>query len=357
MSFVTDHLQELEAFSAMSNQAGARADYVQGGGGNTSVKTDDGRMAIKASGFRLSDVAPDNAYALIDYLPLAAFYRDTDPASLEDIEKAGSEKAKALTLTLPELPVLRPSVEAGFHSILDRFVLHTHSVYCNLAACAAECDEILAAAFEGAPYSYTCVPYTDPGAKLTFIIRDACRETKEQTGKEPAVIVMKNHGLVATAGTAQEALDIHEDANKRIAAWFGVDPESYPKPAVTASGTDFVSATPYLKDVLSSGKYTADVLLNNPLYPDQMVFFTGTLLPAGEALADNTCVIDPETGLITYRTKESQALVLEETFCAVCFILEQLEKKGLQVQYMGQDARSFIANWESEKYRKTLSQK
>ena len=205
MSFITEHLETLQQFADMSKQVGDRADYVQGGGGNTSVKTADGKMAIKASGFRLSDITPENAYALIDYLPLAAFYNDTDPATLADVEKTGSEKAKELTLTIPELPALRPSVEAGFHSILDRFVVHSHSVYANLAACAAECEEILSKAFKDAPYSYAVVPYTDPGAKLTFIIRDAIRKVEAETGKKPAVVVMKNHGLIATAGEAREA--------------------------------------------------------------------------------------------------------------------------------------------------------
>ena len=357
MSFVTEHLSQLEDFSRMSKTAGDRVDYVQGGGGNTSVKTDDGFMAIKASGFRLSDITPENAYAVIDYRPLAAFYRDTDPATLADIEKEGSDKAKSLIRTFPELPAVRPSVEAGFHSILDRYVLHSHSVYCNLAACAAECDEILAEAFADAPYTYVSVPYTDPGAKLTFIIRDAINEAEKRTGKKPAVIVMKNHGLVATADDADEATALHEDANKRIAAWFGVSAADFPKPALSQQGEDFVSATPFLQEKLAGGRYSADALLANPLYPDQMVFFTGTLLPTGEALKDNSCVLDEETGLITYRMKQSQAQVLEETFCAVIFILELLSKKGLNTQYMGQEARSFISNWESEKYRKSLSQK
>ena len=357
MSFVSEHLTLLEAFSRMSKEAGVRADYVQGGGGNTSVKTDDGMMAIKASGFRLSDVTPDNAYALIDYKPLAAFYHDTDPSALDDIEKAGSDKAKSLTVTLPELPALRPSVEAGFHSILGRFVLHSHSVYCNLAACAAECDDILAAAFEGADYGFTSVPYTDPGAKLTFIIRDALAEAEKKTGKKPAVIVMKNHGLTVSADDADTALAIHEDANKRIAAYFGINFADYPQPKLAVDGDIFVSDTPFLKEKFLSGAYTADELLANPLYPDQMVFFKGTLLPAGEALADNTCIIDTATGLVNYRMKESQAKVLEETLCAVVFIHELIKAKGLHINYMGQDARSFIDNWESEKYRKSLSQK
>ena len=54
--FFEENAKLLEAFAKVSGIAGARADYVQGGGGNTSVKLGGGLMAIKASGFCLSDI-------------------------------------------------------------------------------------------------------------------------------------------------------------------------------------------------------------------------------------------------------------------------------------------------------------
>lgn len=39
--------------------------------------------------FRLSDVRPDRAYAVLDGAALRRFYLETDPATLPDIEKAG----------------------------------------------------------------------------------------------------------------------------------------------------------------------------------------------------------------------------------------------------------------------------
>ena len=56
--FFEENAKLLEAFAKVSGIAGARADYVQGGGGNTSVKLGGGLMAIKASGFCLSDITP-----------------------------------------------------------------------------------------------------------------------------------------------------------------------------------------------------------------------------------------------------------------------------------------------------------
>ena len=357
MSFPQQHMDELKTFSRLSHAVGDRVDYTQGGGGNTSVKTDDGIMAIKASGFRLSDVEPDKAYALIDYKALSDFYMSTDPATLDDVEKTGSQRAKDLTLSDPALASLRPSVEAGFHSILDKYVLHSHAIYSNLAACCTQTEAILEKAFAGASFTYAVVPYTDPGAKLTFIIRDALLKKEKEDGKRPEVIIMINHGVTVHHDDPDKALALHEEVNNRIAACFGIDPASYPSVALKEEEGGYVSDTPYLAELLKSGKYPASDLLAQPLYPDQMVFFNGTLLPEGEPLADGKCAIDPATGLVHYRTKETQALALEQTLTAVVCIHETLQKAGMQAQFMGQDARSFIDNWESEKYRKSLQQK
>ena len=180
----------------VSQSTGARADYVQGGGGNTSVKLPGGLMAIKASGFCLSDIHPDKAYAVLDGADLRNFYLTTDPSALADVEKEGSARAKADVRHIDGLADLRPSVEAGFHSILKTFVVHTHSVYANLAACSTACRPIAAQAFAGANYTWGWVPYTDPGANLTFAIRDELRRVEKETGKVPSVILMQNHGII-----------------------------------------------------------------------------------------------------------------------------------------------------------------
>ena len=57
--FFEEHAKLLSDFARVSQAAGARADYVQGGGGNTSVKLPGGLMAIKASGIGLSEIRPD----------------------------------------------------------------------------------------------------------------------------------------------------------------------------------------------------------------------------------------------------------------------------------------------------------
>ena len=56
----------LEDLLRMSRRAGERFDLVQAGGGNTSAKLSDGKMLVKASGLRLSDLNSEKAFVLID---------------------------------------------------------------------------------------------------------------------------------------------------------------------------------------------------------------------------------------------------------------------------------------------------
>ena len=44
--FFEENAKKLQEFSRVSKTAGARADYVQGGGGNTSVKLDGDRKSV-----------------------------------------------------------------------------------------------------------------------------------------------------------------------------------------------------------------------------------------------------------------------------------------------------------------------
>lgn len=356
--FFDTHAQRLSDFSRLSKTAGARADYVQGGGGNTSVKLEGGLMAIKASGFCLKDIEPHRAYAVLDCDALRRLYYDNEPTDFTDVEQAGSQQAKAAAQTIEGLDALRPSVEAGFHSILKRFVLHTHSVYANLACCAVDCREIAEKAFADAEYTWGMVPYTDPGANLTFAIRDEVRRVTLETGKEPSVILMQNHGIVVHHDDADTCLSIHDDANSRLAAQFGITGDSFPAVSVqeTAPGV-YTAVCPYLTEALRSGKYTEQQLLEQPLYPDQMVFLIGTFSMDRAEVEEGQCVASSNDGSVVMRMDSGKAQVVAETLTAVIFVMEHIAAAGHPLSTMGEAAKHFIANWESEQYRKSLAGK
>lgn len=350
----------MKDFIAMSHGAAARADYIQGGGGNTSVKLPGGLMAIKASGFSMGDISKDNAYAVLDGERIRRFYLETDPATLGDIEGEGSAITKANTLTVEGLPSLRPSVEAGFHAVLDRFVLHSHSVYANLAACSQNGAAIFAEAMAKADYGYAFVPYVDPGARLTFCIRDAMRRAEGEQGKKTALLLLENHGVIAHADDVATADRIHEDANDRLARRYTVGRGDFPQIAIQPSDGEqrWLGNTPWLQERLAGSRYGLDFFTAESLYPDQMVFLGGNLAfadtPEAAAASQFACCVDRSSGHSHYRCPQSQALVIEQTLCCVLFVVEKILARGEAVHYMDAAGKDFIANWESEKYRQSL---
>ena len=349
--------KQLEEFVKMSRIGGSRVDYVQGGGGNTSVKLPGGRMAIKASGFCLKDLETRQGYTVVNCDSIQDFYRNHEPENFPDPEMAGAQCTKDNTKAIEGLTPLRPSVEAGFHSILKTYVLHTHSVYANLAACSEACKAIATLAFEGTSYSWGWVDYVDPGANLTFAIRDELARVEKETGKIPSVILMQNHGIIVHDDDAVSCLAIHADANVRMAAHFDLPENAFPRVKVAElAGGVYRADTPYLLEHLTDCPYTQEQLLYEPLYPDQMVFLVGTYFQNKETIDEGQAVSSTKTGELLMRMSRQKALTLAETLTAVFFIIEHVQKAGYSVSTMSDAARNFISNWESEKYRKTVSE-
>ena len=139
---------------------------------------------------------------------------------------------------------------------------------------------------------------------------------------------------------------------------FGLTGESFPKEAVKSVETGIFEAdVPYLTEILKVGKYTVKTLLESPLYPDQMVFLIGSFFEDKKDLEDGECSLETESGRLILKMDEKKALTITETITAVVFISENIKKSGYSLSSMGEAAKNFIANWESEKYRKSLAGK
>ncbi|MCL2003203.1 MAG: class II aldolase/adducin family protein [Oscillospiraceae bacterium] len=228
----------LQQLAYLSQSAGSRADYVQGGGGNTSVKLGNGLMAIKASGYRLRQVTETDGFAVVEV--------DT----LKDVTVEQGYKE------------LRPSVEVGFHALLRTFVLHTHPVYANLALCSEGGLEKLEDLMEDIPY--ITVPYVNPGA-------DLCAAIKERLKPDTKVLFMQNHGLVVTADTAEECLALQDEINERVGRAYGVTRESFDAFSMEIGKTLYPDQQVYLnlteiqREVMTAVMFIQFTLMNNAL--------------------------------------------------------------------------------------------
>ena len=163
--------QTIKDLIDISWYAGDRADYTQGGGGNTSVKNNEnGAMLIKASGYRLVDINENTAFVAVDKKKIKDYYENVDLTVEKDYEKESAEISKTSVIPLADMQTLRPSVEVGFHAILKKYVIHTHSVYANLLTCAVKGKELAAEIFANADFGYIFMPYIDPGFTLSVKI-------------------------------------------------------------------------------------------------------------------------------------------------------------------------------------------
>lgn len=361
--FFEKNKKTLEDFIKLSSVPGMRPDYVQGGGGNTSCKFNEDLMAIKASGFRLSQISEKDAYAVLDYATVSAFYKENKPENFDDVEKIGSEIAKKSVRKIEGLPELRPSVEAGFHSLLEKYVLHTHPVYANFVACCCDGEEIASDILAESNYTYAFIPYINPGANLTFEIEKHRRRIIEETGKTPDVIFMQNHGFITTHDDVNECLKIHDHVNMIIAKHFGVDEKDFPEIKLVEKNGNLVSDTPWLKEKIKNTEYDTDFFCKDALYPDQLVFLNGNMDITDKAFAEdipspkNKCSVFRGSGDIVYNCSPGEARTIEETLCAVIFITQTIKAKGLEVITMSESGKDFIENWESEKHRKSIAEK
>lgn len=346
--------QLLQEYVRLSQTAGARADYVQGGGGNTSVKLSGGRMAVKASGYRLNQVRMDAAYCVVDAKGIRDWYASVDMAEDRDFEKESVAVAKGAVIEGVGPQGLRPSVEAGFHAVLGTFVLHTHAVQANLLCCSAEGEALVRKLFTDAGFPALWIPYINPGFCLTLRIRDAREWMIRETGTDPHILFMENHGLIVWGEDADAALSLHEEVNNRILDFFGLT-RDYPVPAVKSAGEGmFASDTADVQACLKKQAADVDFFEAHPLYPDQLVYLNAGML--GDE-STRKIRLNPASGDMLYRASESEALAMEETLLGFVWVMQQIGALGLTLKTMSATDVDFIRNWESEAYRRSLVQK
>ncbi len=236
-----------ELLARAARAAGSRPDLTQGGGGNVSIKIGAERMLVKASGAQLKDVTPACGYALVSY---GNIRRRIAGGPGGENEFADFIRAQAL----PVKGVRRadPSIETGFHALLNTVVIHTHSVYANILNMSVEGHALGREMFPGAEF----VPYKSPGPQLCSAINDRARASGPQT------FFLGNHGLaVAHAGT-EGALELNERVNETIRR--GLSLPSYPavKPSAGLSA----------HNAARLAHYGRDFMLENVLSPDQALY-------------------------------------------------------------------------------------
>ena len=174
--------------------------------GNTSAKTSEGTFAVKASGAQMARATVDD-FVELEWDPIVRALSDeaVGNAEVDDIFRRASPGGR---------PRRRPSTETFIHAVGyglcgATHVAHTHptAITAMLSSTIADADlrrvlfpdEAVVGGVEPA-----LVGYADPGIELGRLVLREVQRYQQALGRNPRVVLLKNHGVVAFGRSAQE---------------------------------------------------------------------------------------------------------------------------------------------------------
>ena len=177
------------------------------GEGNTSVRVDEETFAVKASGSNLASLTS----ADVTHCAFNRLLHLLDKSSATDVEVD-----QALLAARLDPAAKKPSIEALFHAYLltlpgVRCVGHVHAIAVNQILCSPRArefaerracpDEIVMCGVES-----VFVPYAEPGLGLSQAIRREVVAFVKRTGRDPKIILLQNHGIIAVGSSPKSVL-------------------------------------------------------------------------------------------------------------------------------------------------------
>ena len=346
-------MQDLKTIVELSHEFGT-VDYVKGGGGNTSVKNDT-TLWVKPSGTTLAGLT-EKTFVAMNRAKINELYEVETPK----VAAAREELVKNLMAAAVENDAGRPSVEAPLHNVFEaKFVVHTHPCAVNGLTCAKGGEAACKAMFPDALW----VEYIDPGYTLCMEVRKRIEAYKKAHGKEPSLLVLKNHGIFIAANSAAEIRALYARVMTALNAVYkkaGISMELEIAKAPEDAEAKAKIQTIFGGDaafIASSGIFA---VAPGPITPDHLVYakafpFVGTLTDEAVAKYKAARGYAPKVVVAGRRiygignSQKNAELALELAQDGAMVI--QLTQAFGGIEYMSDAAREFIENWEVESYR------
>ena len=374
----------------ISNTTGKDSTLVQGGGGNTSVKTEDGRyMYIKASGTALKDMNSKRGWRRLRLDAVLSVIEDKSLARL-DAGKREPEVVDRLLLACDDNVTgpARPSVESHLHAFLDRCVIHLHplvvAAYVNAKNGRAQLDKL----FKAEKFPPLWVPYTDPGFMLAKRIAGLIKKYQKRYGRKPAIMILEKHGLFVTAATAEAALRLVRKVIKVCGSKLKQPtPRKTSPPAAShiaaaksAIGQAVRNVTGQSLPVTYSAnneavaafmarRDAAELLATPALNPDELVYANGSAMWLEKSDVEtitrrlkplvsrdqkpSAAFIVKGLGLFVAADKKTTPVIADITTCSL--LIRMYATKFGGVLALNKRQQDFINNWEAEAFRKKLA--
>jgi len=381
--------RELAELIKISNATGKDTTLVQGGGGNTSVKTGDGKfMYIKASGTALKDMTAAAGWRRMRIEPVLDVIKDKELAKMPPTTREPEVVNRLLLACDDDVTTgARPSVEAHLHALLDKYIIHLHPIavaaYVNAKKGRAGLEKL----FAGWKYPPLWIPYTDPGFMLAKKVASLVGGYEKEYGRKPNVIVLAKHGLFVTADSADAAVRlVHRVVrllksnlpkggaiSKKIpsrkdvlAARFAV------RKAIREATGQYLPVRFIINDTIAAfmaRRGAAKLLSTAALNPDELVYANGAAMWVNKPDAD--VIAGKLKALIEKGQKPAAAFVVKGLGLFIAAdtkaakVIAEISTGSLQIRswaagfggVLALTAReqNFISNWESEAFRKKLA--
>jgi len=350
-------MNDLKTIVELSHEFGT-AEYVKGGGGNTSVKNET-TLWVKPSGTTLCGMTEED-FVVLDRDKINELYKVETPAE----SAAREELVKNLMAKAVIGDSGRPSVETPLHNIIDaRFVVHTHPALVNGMTCAKDAEAVCKRLFPDAMW----VEYVDAGYTLSMVLKGRIEKYTAEHGKGPKLIFYKNHGIFVAADSAEEMRALYARVMDTLNA-------EYEKAGVadtleiadTAAAPDIEGQIRQLfgadaKHMVSSGLFAT---VPGPITPDHMVYarafpFANELTKEAAEKYKADYGFAPKVVVAANRvfgigtSQRNAELALE--FAQDGAQVMQLADVFGGIEYMTDSARAFIEHWEVESYRQSVA--
>lgn len=349
----------VQALAEASQRIGNDPLLIQAAGGNTSVKDGD-TLWVKGSGLWLRDALTRPLFAPVALSQVRA------RVAANEVDPVGPA-----LLSTPAPPGLRPSIETTLHALMPhRIVLHVHAVDVIAWAVLPDVQAHLAAALEG--FDWGWVDYERPGLPLTRVVA-----AQMQTAAVD-VLLMGNHGLVVGADTVAAAEQVLQAVIDRLRRPVRAAPEADVSTLVRiAHDTGWQLPANARCHAVATDPLNLARARRGVLYPDHVVFLGHELTVAPEAMAASLDAQEAanEAALSTWLrlqraltnpppyiavpgrgvlTRDDLPEAAHEMLVCLADVLQRLPDSPEPLYLPAEEALG-LANWEAEKFRKTLS--
>jgi rhamnose utilization protein RhaD (predicted bifunctional aldolase and dehydrogenase) len=252
-------------------------------------------------------------------------------------------------------------VEAPLHNVFEaKFVVHTHPFAVNGLTCAKGGEPACRKLFPEALW----VEYVDPGYTLCMEVRKRIETYKTAHGRDPSLLMLKNHGIFIAADRAEEIRELTAHVMDTLRALYtkaALSLKLEEAPGPEEAGTEAGIRALFGRDGMFTAPSGRFAVASGPITPDHLVYanafpFTDPLTAESAARYKKEHGYAPKVvvagrgvyGIGTSQVHANLALDLAKDGAQVVRLTEAFGG----IEYMTDSARKFIENWEVESYRK-----